>query len=462
MQFAAQLERNHDRTATSPTIIARLLLQTREESIHYPFINIPAHIGQSMTTTHDTITQTTLDNGLRIVIEPNDSMRSVAMGLMIPCGVIHQEKNELGIASICAELLLRGSTTRNSQQQADDFDLAGTVRDASPATRSTAVSMTTLDNRFEESIALTADMALNPSMSNDSFDASRTMAQHALASLADDPQQRAVLAARDRHLPEPFNRNTFGTESSLSNLTAERTRDWWNTHANPNGAIISIAGAINPDKAIELINKHFGQWAGQSDAPVIHAVAPRGYAHETDDTNQVQIIIVNDSPHASHPDHMHELLAVSVLSGGMSGRLFTEVREKRALCYSVSASYRAEKEFGLITSYVGTTPERAQESLDVLHQQLEAIQAGDVTQDEFNRARIGLKSRVIFSGESTGARASSLIADLIKRGEPRTLQQIIKQIDAVDLDSLNAYLKTRTLGQTTIQTLGPTALTPPA
>lgn len=415
-----------------------------------------------MTTTHDSITQTTLDNGLRIVIEPNDSMRSVAMGLMIPCGVIHQEKNELGMASICAELLLRGTTTRNSQKQADDFDLAGAVRDASPSMHSTAISMTTLDNRFEESIELIADMSLNPEMSDESFDASRTMAQHALASLADDPQQRAVLAARHRHLPEPFNRNTYGTESSLTNLTADRTRQWWNTHANPNGAIISIAGAINPDQAINLIQKHFGQWTGKSQAPVIDTQAPRGYAHEKDDTNQVQIIIVNDAPPANHPNHIHELLAVSVLSGGMSGRLFTEVREKRALCYSVSASYRAEKDFGLITSYVGTTPERAQESLDVLHEQLGAIQAGDVTQDEFNRARIGLKSRVIFSGESTGARASSLIADIIKRGQPRTLQQIINQIDTIDLDSLNAYLKNRTLGQTTIQTLGPTPLTPPA
>ena len=414
-----------------------------------------------MTTTHETITQATLDNGLRIVIEPNDSMRSVAMRLMIPSGVIHQEKNELGIASICAELLLRGSKVRNSQQQADAFDLAGAVRDASPAARSTGVSMTTLDNLFEDAIELTADMALNPAMTDESFEASRVMAQHALASLADDPQQRAVLAARARHNPEPYNRSTFGTEASLASLTAQRTREWWGTYANPSGAIISIAGAINPSQGIELITKHFGQWSGQADAPVIHTTAPRGYAHEEDDTNQVQIIVVNDAPAAGTDYEMYELLAVSVLSGGMSGRLFTEVREKRGLCYSVSASYRAEKEFGLVTSYVGTTPERAQESLDVLHEQLLAMQAGDVTHEELERARIGLKSRVIFSGESTGARASSLIADIVKRGSPRTLAQIAEQIDAVDLESFNDYLRKRTLGEVTIQTLGPTALTPP-
>ncbi len=414
-----------------------------------------------MTTTHETITHTTLENGMRVLVEPMNSVRSVSMRLLIPSGVIHQEKNELGIASICAELLLRGSTSRDSQKQADDFDLAGAVRDASAGSRYMAVSMTTLGDRFEESLALVADMALNPAMTDESFEASRIMAQHTLASLADDPQQRAVLGARDRHLPDPYNRNTYGTESSLESITADRTRDWMSRCADPKQSIVSIAGGIDPSRAVELVNSAFGQYAGDGLAPIVTDSAPRGYGHEEDDTNQVQIIIVNDAPHAGHEHEMLELMAVSVLSGGMSGRLFTEVREKRALCYSVSASYRAEKEHGLVTSYVGTTPERAQESLDVLHEQLVAMQAGDVTEQEFHRARIGLKSRVIFSGESTGARAGGMAGDLVKRGNPRTLAQIINQIDAVDLDTLNAYLRSRSLGQTTIQTLGPTALTPP-
>lgn len=415
-----------------------------------------------MITTTDSITQATLDNQLRIIVEPIDSMRSVSMRLMIPTGVIHQNNSQLGIASVCAELLLRGSNLRDSQQQADDFDLAGAVRDASAGARFTSVSMTTLDNRFEEAINLVADMALNPAMTDDAFEASRIMAQHALASLADDPQQRAVLAARGRHLPQPYNRSTYGTEETLTSLSAETTRQWWGSHAAPNGAYIGIAGAIDPNNAIQLVEQHFGQWNGESVKPEVSADALRGYAHEDDDTNQVQIIIVNDAPNAGHKDEMLEQLAVSVLSGGMSGRLFTEVREKRALCYSVSASYRAEREHGLVTSYVGTTPERAQESLDVLHDQLVAIQAGDVSKDEFDRARIGLKSRVIFSGESTGARSGALISDLVKRDAPRTLAQIIEQIDAVDLDQLNSYLKRRSLGTTTIQTLGPSSLTPPA
>lgn len=414
-----------------------------------------------MTTTHDQIMQTTLDNGLRIAVQPIESMQSVSLRLVIPSGVIHQEISQLGIASVCAELLLRGTTSRTSQQQADDFDLAGAVRDSSAGSRSTAISMTTLGERFDEAIPLVADMAINASMNDAAFEASRVMAQHALASLADDPQQRAVLAARARHLPDPYNRSTYGTESSLKSLTSDATRDWWNQHNKPKGAIIGIAGSIDPDQAVKHIEQHFRNWSGSAPLPEISSGATRGYAHETDDTNQVQVIIVNDAPHAGHEDEMNEQLAVSVLSGGMSGRLFTEVREKRGLCYSVSASYRAEREHGLVTSYVGTTPDRAQESLDVLHEQLEALKAGDVTQQEFDRAKIGLKSRVIFSGESTGARSAALVSDIVKRDNPRTLSQIIDQIDSINLDDFNNYLQRRELGTLTIQTLGPTALTPP-
>ena len=154
---------------------------------------------------------------------------------------------------------------------------------------------------------------------------------------------------------------------------------------------------------------------------------------------------------------------INVLSGGMSGRLFTEVREKRGLCYSVSAGYRAERDFGAVTAYVGTTPERAQESLDVLTQELQRIHtpAGAITQEEFQRAVIGSKSRLIFSGESTGARAAALAADQHRVGRPRSLGELAEEIDRVTLDQVNNYLTRRSLGTPTIQTLGPAELTAP-
>lgn len=414
-----------------------------------------------MTTTHDSITLTTLDNGLRIACQRVPSVRSVSMRVFLPCGVIHEDEQQLGASTVCAELLMRGTREHDSQAQADQFDLAGAVRDTNVGARSVGVSVTALGDGIERACELGASMILDAAMRDESFEASRALALASIESLLDDPQERAVIAARSRHLASPYNRSTYGSTEGLGALSADSVRAWWTGHCVPEGAIVGIAGAIDPEQTVSIVEKCFGSWSGERSEITMGDAPTRGYAHEHDDSNQVQIIIVHDSPRAGDEHEIHEMLVNSVLSGGMSGRLFTEVREKRGLCYSVSSSYRAGKEHGVTTAYVGTTPERAQESLDVLHSELERIISSGVTPEEFERARIGLKSKLIFSGESTGARAAALVADLDKRDAPRTLAQIAQQIDSISMDELNSYLSARSLGTLTIQTLGPDPLTPP-
>lgn len=414
-----------------------------------------------MPTTHDDITLATLDNGLRIACQRVPSVRSVSMRVFLPCGVIHEDEHGLGASTVCAELLMRGTREHDSQAQADIFDLAGAMRDTNVGARSVGVSVTSLGDGFDRACELGASMILDAAMRDESFEASRALAIASLESLLDDPQERAVLAARARHLAPPYNRSTYGTNEGLASLSADSVRGWWSGRCVPRGAIIGIAGAIDPERAVSVVERCFGSWRGDASEITLGSAPVRGYAHEHDDSNQVQIIIVHDAPPAGHEHEIHEMLVNSVLSGGMSGRLFTEVREKRGLCYSVSSAYRAGKVHGVSTAYVGTTPERAQESLDVLHAELLRIMETGVTPEEYERARVGLKSKLIFSGESTGARAGALVADMDKRGEPRTLAQIAQQIDRVTIDELNAYLGERSLGTLTIQTLGPDPLTPP-
>jgi predicted Zn-dependent peptidase len=172
---------------------------------------------------------------------------------------------------------------------------------------------------------------------------------------------------------------------------------------------------------------------------------------------------MHDAPTESHPDSLLEKIVMTVLSGGMAGRLFTEVREKRALCYSVNASYSGDKDHGTVSAYVGTSPDRAQESLNVLYEELMKLRTpeGAVTPDEFSRAVVQMKSSLVFSGESTAARAVSLAYDYRRLGHARSLEELAVAIDAVTLDQLNDYVRRRAMGRLTIQTLGPAPLTPP-
>ena len=413
----------------------------------------------------DTLSNTrthTFSNGLVLISEHVSGVQSLAMRCLLPAGAVFEDIHNLGASSVCAEMLMRGAGDRDSRQQADAFDRAGALRDVDNAIRFMQISTTTLAHRVDETLPLVLDMVLRPRLAPESFPPAQELALQAVASLADDPQHRAALAARDRHLAQPYNRSTYGTTEGIASLTHEKLCAWWNGLVKPAGSLIAVAGDVDHDQIVEHIAAATRDWSGETSMPTESGTPPRGYAHLDDESNQVQIIIVHDAPPQAHIDNPFERLAIAVLSGGMSGRLFTEVREKRGLCYAVSSAYRADKDRGVVTNYVGTTPERAQESLDVLHNELHRINAGDVTREELTRAKTGLKSRLIFAGESTKARASAVAADYFNLGRVRSLEEIVAQLDAISLDELNGYLRRRDLGTLTIQTLGPDALIPPA
>ncbi len=153
-------------------------------------------------------------------------------------------------------------------------------------------------------------------------------------------------------------------------------------------------------------------------------------------------------------------MAVEVLSGGMSGRLFTEVREKRGLVYSVWAGYSSLRDRGSIMGYAGTSNDRAQATLDCLVSELHRMTLG-VTEAELDRAKIGLKASTIMQGESTGSRAGAIAHDFFMRGRIRTLEEVTAAIDGVTVDRVNAYLKAHPPGPFTIVTVGPKELTLP-
>ncbi|HEX6873763.1 MAG TPA: pitrilysin family protein [Micromonosporaceae bacterium] len=409
------------------------------------------------------ITTKRLDCGMPLIVESIPGVKSAGFSWLLPAGTATEPENRQGLCAMWTELLLRGAGDLDSRAHADALDRLGAGRSTDAGGYHLRISGTMLGSRMVEALPLVVDMVRRPKFDPDSIEPVRDLALQALDSLKDEPQERASLAARQRHYPVPLNRSSLGTREGLTAITRDELATHWKARAVPGGSILAIAGAVDADALTTELNRLLRGWTGQSPDVTGGPTPPRGYAHETDQTNQVQILIMHDAPPESDPSSLLEKIVVSVLSGGMSGRLFSEVREKRGLCYAVSASYAAGKDFGAVAGYVGTTPERAQESLTVMLAELARINTpeGKVERDEFDRAVIGMKSRLVFSGESTSGRAASLAYDQHRLGRPRSLDEISRQIDSVTLDAVNAYLSRRKPGSTTIQTLGPAALTPP-
>ena len=405
--------------------------------------------------------QYTLESGLSVVIEEIPSFRSAAISWLLPAGSSRDPDSRLGRSAMWAELLLRGGGSLDSRAQADAFDHLGAGRGTDVQTHHLKISSTLLGARVLDALPRIVEMALAPRFDASAIEPSRDLCGQSIEALADDPAERCMLAAKEHHAPAPFNRSGMGTLEGLGACSREDLASDWANEVKPTGSILAIAGCVDGDAVVDRLNTLLDGWSG--DAPPIaeSAAANRGLHHIEDESNQVQIAVCHDGPAERDGEAMLERVVTSVLSGGMSGRLFTEVREKRALCYSVHASFGADRDWGRTVAYVGTTPEKAQESLDVLLAEIRRINTpdGHVTASEFQRAVIGMKSRLVMSGESTSARAGALARDIFKLGRARSLDDLGAEIDAVTLEQVNDYLSRRDLGTLTVCTLGPTALT---
>ncbi|MEM9789463.1 MAG: pitrilysin family protein [Planctomycetota bacterium] len=415
-----------------------------------------------MTTTAEaTIHHQQLDNGLAVVVEPMPSTQSAAVQVLLPGGLTAELPGQAGSAGLLAEMLLRGTDGRSAREVSDALDDLGAERSTSATTHHLAVGGSCVADKLNDVLAELMAIARKPDLEAEPFTGARLLAEQAIEGLADEPQRRAMIELKAQHLPDPLGRSDLGELDAVRALTTNDLRALHERVASPGGTIVAVAGNVAPDEVIDRVAALTSDWRGSGPQEATPAGQPSGYHHVEAKTTQVHI--AGASHAVAERDEAASILqkvAVAVLSGGMSGRLFTEVREKRGLCYSVYATYAGLADRGAVFSYAGTTTARAQETLDVLAGELRRLAEG-VTVDEFERAIVGLKARLVMQGESTAARAAALARDLFVHGKPRALGALAAQVDAVTLDDLNRFVADSAPTAMTWVTIGPEALTPP-
>jgi len=405
----------------------------------------------------------TLSCGMHVAVEQIPNADTVAINWLLPAGTCMESANKLGTAAMVSELLLRGAAELSSRQYSDAMDRLGADRSVSPRTHHMSIFSVMRGENLEPAFALLDALVRMPAMPDDSIDAVRNLCLQSIDSLADDPAELIMLKLRQRHMPEPFNRSSLGERSDIESLDIKSLRDFWRMHAVPRGAILGVAGKVDAHHFIAEVDARLRDWQGAIAEPTTRQEPQRGMLHVQQDTAQVHLALAFDAPPESSTNAVLERIAISVLSGSTSSRLFTEVRQKRALCYSVSASYASGRDFGTVTAYAGTTPQRAQETLDVTVSEILRLFSGTgATQDEFDRAVVGFKSHLVMQGESTSARAAAIASDLFRIGKARSLDELAQRIDRVTLPQLNDYMRSRAIGPLTIASIGPEPLDPPS
>jgi predicted Zn-dependent peptidase len=401
--------------------------------------------------------QHTFSNGLTIVGQRMAGMESAAMTFMLPGGAASDPVDRSGSATVLADLVLRGAGNRDNRQLTDYLDSLGLQRSASVGVQHTRFGCAALASKVMTGLATYADIVRRPHLPQSGFDSARDLALQALAGVDDEPRQKLMIKLREWHFPSPYGRNTMGETADLQKLTLDLSKADFAQRYHPQDCIISLAGNIDFDAVKSEIEKYFGDWSGPPTAPIT-LLPPPGHLHHVEQASeQTHIGIAYPAVVETDDNYYSARMAIEILSGGMSGRLFTEVREKRALCYSVSAGYSSLRGIGSILAYAGTSNDRAQATYDCVMAELHRLHKG-VTHEELSRAKIGLKASTIMQGESTSARAGAIAHDFYMRGRIRTLDEIKDAIDAVSVEKVNAYLKSHEPGPFTIVTVGPKAL----
>jgi predicted Zn-dependent peptidase len=401
--------------------------------------------------------QHSYSNGLTLLGEKMPGMQSAAMTLLVPAGAASDPPEASGAGAVLSDLLFRGAGPRDSRQLTDYLDSLGLQRSSNVGVHHMRFSCAAVADKVVEALGAYADVVRRPHLPEDGFRAARELALAALAGLEDEPRQKVMVLLRERHFPWPLGRNTMGRKQELENLTLECCRAHFGRMFQPRGTILAVAGNIDFARLRDEVERHFGDWTGQEPAALELRPPPGRFHHEQHASEQTHIGLAYPSIEETHADYYAMRLAVEALGGGMSARLFTEIREKRALVYNVWAGYSSLKGYGSIMGYAGTSNDRAQATLDTFIVELHRLAEG-IAADELERARIGLKASTIMQGESTSARAGAIAHDFFMRGRIRTLDEIKNAIDAVSLDQVNDYLRRNRPGEMTIVTVGPTPL----
>jgi predicted Zn-dependent peptidase len=404
-----------------------------------------------------------LENGLVLVAETMPAVQSAAFTLLLPAGAAFEEADGLnvrgGAATMTSEWIMRGAGERDSRALLAALDMLGVSHAESAQTLHTSLAGATLNRNLLPALEIFADVVLRPHLEGSEIEPIRALCLQNLRSLEDDPASKVIYELRRRHFPDPWGRPAVGTAEGVASLTAEDLRQFLKRTYRPNGAILAVAGAIDWPTLVDAVGRLFGDWTPQPEPRVPDHPSGPHRDHIVRETQQIQIALAYPAVTVASPDYYKARAAAAILGGYSSARLFTEVREKRGLCYSVYASYDGQRDRAAMLCYAGTSPDRAQQTVDVMVAEVERLSEGGVALDELDMMRAGLKSSLVMAQESSMGRSGALASDWYFLGRVRPIEEISRALDALTPESVSEYAKMlKNARGTTFLTLGPTKL----
>ncbi|NBI27412.1 M16 family metallopeptidase [Chengkuizengella marina] len=382
-----------------------------------------------------------LKNGLRVITEKIPACRSVSFGIWVKTGSRNEGFENNGISHFIEHMLFKGTDQYSAAEIADTFDSIGGNVNAFTSKEYTCYYTKVLDEHLDIALEVLSSMFLNSTMDPNDLIKEKNVIYEEISMYDDTPDELVhdlvTTAAYKNH---PLAYPILGTNSILENLHSEDLIQYMKSHYHINNTVISVAGNID-DLILEKIEKYFGEFSGQG-----QSLSPTPPSFEADqlfhykDTEQNHICLT--LPGCSLKDH--QLFTMTLLNnyigGGMSSRLFQEIRENRGLAYSVYSYHSAFEDSGLFTIYMGSAPKQTNSVLDVTMKTLESILLKGMSTEQLKKSKEQLKGSLILSLESTSSRMNRLGKNELMMGKHLSLDEIINKIESVTTDDVNSLL----------------------
>ena len=387
---------------------------------------------------YDTIT---LPNGVRIVSEHMDGVRSAAVGIWVGAGSRCEKRGEEGSAHFIEHMLFKGTTQSDAAELAGRMDAIGGQINAFTTRESTCFYARVLDTHLPEACDILTEMFFDSLFAEEDVANERGVVLEEIDMYRDTPEDIVVEQLLAKVFPGSLGRPVLGRPAALEKMTGASLRRFKDREYSPRRIVVALCGSFS-DSDLRLLQDRFSGMKDASPAPIRKCGYTPARVLKRKATEQNQICLTWPGLPEGDRDRFAWQIMSMILGGGMSSRLFQTVREQNGLCYSISsftASFAETGMFGISTAVGRDSEEKA---LTLIRREVERFAADGITPPELSRAREQIKSGVVLSMESTSARMHRLGSATLYRGECLSADEIIERYNAVTADAVLELART--------------------
>jgi len=388
---------------------------------------------------HRDIRTTPLPNGLKVITETMPHVRSVSAGVWIGTGSRRETPENNGISHFIEHMLFKGTTSRSAEDIARSVDSIGGNLDAFTGKEMVCFNTKALDEHLPVAVDILSDLVLNPLFRDEDIEKEKGVVLEEIKMDADNPDYLVHETFTSNFWKgHALGRPILGTPDTVKALTRDVISDYYREVYTPENMIVTAAGNLSHDRLVGLISRGFEKLAATKPVPV--EVPPVTHARITlrnkKDLEQVHVCLGVPCFPIPHDDRFTCYILNTLLGGGMSSRLFQNIRERQGLAYSVFSELNPHTDTGCMAVYAGTSIESARRVVDSVLQEFSDLKANAVPAEELRRAKDHLKGSLMLGLESTSSRMSNLARQQMHFGRFFSLDELLESIERVTADDV--------------------------